>query len=192
MGAPATQLSSSQMPATPISADPVLVLDYDPRWPALFAAEVQRIAPAFAEFAPRIEHIGSTSVTGLAAKPVIDILIGLPQFAALRDPVSRLASHGYEYVPAFEAMLPGRRFFRRVVDGMRTHHVHVVQWQGADWQRYLGFRAALRADAVLRDDYAALKRQLALRHRHDRDAYTAGKTSFVTAALAASAARAAA
>lgn len=178
------------MPAAP--ADPILIADYDPRWPARFAAEVGRIAPAFAGLGARIEHIGSTAVPGLAAKPVIDILVGIARLEDLHDPARRLADQGYEYVPAFEAMLPDRRFFRRVVGGMRTHHVHVVLWQGDYWQRYLGFRAALRVSTRLRDDYAALKRELAARHPHDRDAYTAGKTGFVEAVLAEAAIRAAA
>jgi GrpB-like predicted nucleotidyltransferase (UPF0157 family) len=81
--------------------------------------------------------------------------------------------------------VPDRRFFKRVVAGVRTHHLHVVVRDGALWRRYLGFRDALRADPALAQRYAQLKLALAERHPDDREAYTAGKTSFVECVLAA-------
>ncbi len=74
--------------------------------------------------------------------------------------------------------------FKRVVNGVRTHHVHVVEQHGVYWKRYLKFRNSLREDAWLAARYAELKRRLAMRHSFDRDAYTNGKTGFVEAVLA--------
>jgi len=80
--------------------------------------------------------------------------------------------------------MPERRFFKRVVRGVRTHHVHVVETNGVYWKRYMKFRDSLRADTWLAARYAELKRRLAARFRFDRDAYTNGKTGFVEAVLA--------
>jgi GrpB-like predicted nucleotidyltransferase (UPF0157 family) len=164
--------------------DPVVVVPYDPAWPVRFRIESQLLHLALAALRPSIEHIGSTSVTGLAAKPVIDMLVGVPSLGAFEAHAARLSPYGYEYIPEYERVLPERRFFKRVVRGVRTHHVHVVELNGLYWKRYLRFRNQLRADAWLAARYAELKRRLAGRYRHDRDAYTNGKTGFVEAVLA--------
>jgi GrpB-like predicted nucleotidyltransferase (UPF0157 family) len=163
--------------------DPITVVSYDATWPLRFRTEYQLIQIALNDLDPRIEHIGSTSVTGLAAKPIIDMLVGvrsLKDFESRRD---RLSVYGYEYIPEYERVLPDRRFFKRVVRGVRTHHIHVVEFNGLYWKRYLKFRNALRGDASLATRYAALKRGLAVRFRLDRDAYTDGKTGFIEAVL---------
>jgi GrpB-like predicted nucleotidyltransferase (UPF0157 family) len=168
----------------PAMTDPVVVVPYDPAWPVRFRIESQLLHLALAALRPAIEHIGSTSVTGLAAKPVIDMLVGVPSLAAFEAHAARLSPYGYEYIPEYERALPERRFFKRVVRGVRTHHVHVVEVNGLYWKRYLRFRNHLRGDPWLAARYAELKRRLAGRHRHDRDAYTNGKTGFVEAVLA--------
>lgn len=164
--------------------DPVLIFDYDAAWPVRYRIEAQLIRVVLADLSPQVEHIGSTSVVGLAAKPVIDILVGVPDLAVFDRQPERLASYGYQYVKAYERSLPDRRFFKRVVDGARTHHVHVVQTDGAYWRRYLAFRDALRSSPELSQQYERIKRGLAVRYCYDRDAYTAGKTGFVESVLA--------
>ena len=164
--------------------DPVLIFDYDAAWPVRYRIEAQLMRVVLADLSPQVEHIGSTSVIGLAAKPVIDILVGVPELAAFDRQPERLASYGYQYVKAYERSLPDRRFFKRVLDGARTHHVHVVEADGAYWKRYVAFRDALRDSAELRQQYERLKRGLAVRYCYDRDAYTAGKTGFVESVLA--------
>jgi GrpB-like predicted nucleotidyltransferase (UPF0157 family) len=156
----------------------VRVVPYDARWPGLFRAEAARLASVISAAgfpALTFEHVGSTAVPGLAAKPILDLAAGR------RSEVSAGA-----YVPVLEAAgfvyrgnggLPGREFFRR--GEPRSHHLHLVACGGWHWQRYLGFRSALRADATLRDAYAALKSKLAARYPHDREAYIEGKTTFV-------------
>jgi GrpB-like predicted nucleotidyltransferase (UPF0157 family) len=164
--------------------DQIIVTTYDPAWPARFRIESQLIQIALADLAPAIEHIGSTAVPGLAAKPVIDMLVGVHSLNEFERHCDRLSIYGYEYIPEYERVLPDRRFFKRVVHGVRTHHVHVVELNGLYWKRYLRFRDSLRADTWLAARYAELKRRLAARFRFDRDAYTNGKTGFVEAVLA--------
>jgi GrpB-like predicted nucleotidyltransferase (UPF0157 family) len=164
--------------------DPIVVVPYDSNWPVRFRIESQLLHVALADLKPTIEHIGSTSIPGLAAKPVIDMLVGVTSLDEFEPHADQLAMYGYEYIPEYERALPDRRFFKRVVRGVRTHHVHVVQVDGLYWKRYLKFRNNLRADAWLAARYAELKRRLATRFRYDRDAYTNGKSGFVEAALA--------
>ena len=165
-------------------SDPIVVVAHDPAWPVRFRIEARLLQVALANLKPAVEHIGSTSVPGLAAKPVIDMLVGVPSLDAFEAYVDRLANYGYEYIPEYERVLPERRFFKRMVRGVRTHHVHVVQVNGLYWKRYLKFRNHLRADPWLAARYAEVKRRLAGRFENDRDAYTNGKTGFIEAVLA--------
>jgi len=164
--------------------DPIVVTAYDRNWPVRFRIEAQLLQIALTDLKPAVEHIGSTSVPGLAAKPVIDLLVGVPSLDTFAAYVERLENYGYEYIPEYEQVLADRRFFKRMVRGIRTHHVHVVQVNGLYWKRYLKFRNNLRGDPWMAARYAELKRRLASRHRHDRDAYTNGKSGFVEAVLA--------
>jgi GrpB-like predicted nucleotidyltransferase (UPF0157 family) len=161
--------------------DEITVVPYSTAWTARFRIESKLLQVALGDLAPTIEHIGSTSVPGLAAKPIIDMLVGVKALEARAD---RMAVYGYEYIPEYERALPDRRFFKRVVRGVRTHHVHVVEQYGLYWKRYLKFRDHLRGDTWLAARYAEVKRRLAARYRFDRDAYTNGKTGFVEAVLA--------
>ncbi len=164
----------------PDDSDPIEVVTYDPEWVVLFAAAERELRVALAPFLVDIEHIGSTAVPGLAAKPVIDIQVGVGTLDESVEIVSALESLGYEYVPEFEDELPERRYFRRWVDGRRTHHIHLVERSNTEWwDRHVGFRNWLRSHDDDRDRYAALKRHLAATHRHDRRAYTDAKSEFV-------------
>ncbi|MGZ9031570.1 MAG: GrpB family protein [Burkholderiaceae bacterium] len=164
--------------------DPIVVVAYNPIWPVRFRIEAQLLRLALLALKPAIEHIGSTSVPGLAAKPVIDMLVGVSSLEAFEAFADRVSNYGYEYIPEYEQALPDRRFFKRVVGGVRTHHLHVVEVNGLCWKRYVKFRNHLRADASLAARYAEVKRRLAGRFPNDRDAYTNGKTGFVEGVLA--------
>lgn len=160
----------------------VRLVPSDARWPALYREEALRIgeAVAAAGLPPlALEHVGSTSVAGLAAKPVLDIAAGRAPGVAPARYVPVLESLGYIY--RGESGLPGRDFFRR--GELRSHHLHLVEHGGAHWERYLRFRDALRADPVLRDEYAKLKLALAARYPSDRESYIDGKTAFVEGVL---------
>jgi GrpB-like predicted nucleotidyltransferase (UPF0157 family) len=166
------------------NTDEIVVVPHDAAWPARFRIESQLLHVALSALKPAIEHIGSTSVPGLAAKPIIDMLVGVESLAAFESQAKRLAVFGYQYIPEYERALPDRRFFKRVVNGVRTHHVHVVERNGVYWKRYMKFRNSLRDDTWLASRYAEVKRRLAARYSFDRDAYTNGKTGFIEAVLA--------
>jgi len=158
---------------------PVVIVDYDPRWPALYEEEKDRIVAASGPVVLAIEHIGSTAVPGLAAKPVIDIMVGiqtLDEAPALYDP---LAAIGYEYAPEFEELIPERRFFRKGPAEFRTHHLHVVEFGDDFWVRHLLFREYLRRHAEAAHNYAQLKRKLAAQYGGNRQGYTEAKTDFI-------------
>jgi FAD/FMN-containing dehydrogenase/GrpB-like predicted nucleotidyltransferase (UPF0157 family) len=157
----------------------IVVAESDPRWAAAFAAERDRLAPALGGAA--IEHIGSTAVPDLPAKPIIDIAVALPEDADVDACVAALAELGYERAP--EGDFDGRLFLRRP-----GHHLSLTA-RGSDyWIEHLAFRDALRADDGLRRRYGDLKRALAAEH-DDPEAYTRAKTALVREALLAAGVR---
>ena len=166
----------------PAAGDPIEVVPYDQRWEELFADAERELQFALAPFVVEIEHIGSTAVPGLAAKPVIDIQVGVRTLDDSVEIVSAVESIGYEYVPEFEDELPDRRYFRRWVDGRRSHQVHLIERSNTEWwDRHVRFRDWLRAHDEDRDRYAELKLSLAAAHRDDRRAYTDAKSDFIRA-----------
>ncbi len=166
-----------------MSYAPLVVRDYDPAWPRMYAATEAAILRAIGEQVAAIAHSGSTAVPGLAAKPLIDVLVALRRFPADIAPVREpLAGIGFASVPK---PWPDRYFFRRGPWGHGTHHLHVVAPDGEDWTRQLLFRDYLRAHPAAAARYAALKRGLAATFQADRGGYTAAKGAFIAAILAA-------
>ena len=149
------------------------------RWAVLFAEEAARLAAALRAYGPAIEHCGSTAVSGLPAKPILDILIGVPAPPDVVGLARALAPLGYEHAPG--AGVPGHEVFGK--GNPRTHLLHVVPAHGAAWRRMVRFRDALRADPALAAEYAALKRALAARFPADRPAYTRAKAGFIARVL---------
>ena len=160
----------------------VVLEPYDAQWPALFVAERDRLLSCFAGRFIDIQHIGSTAVPGLVAKPVIDLLAGVESMAAAEALSAPLCANGYTTSAEFNASLPDRKWFMRWAHGQRTHHLHVVVHGGEVWAQRLRFRDALRSDPALAARYAALKTELAAKHPGDREAYTDAKAAFVQAA----------
>ena len=154
---------------------------YDDAWPAMFVGERDRLLGLLPLSFIDIEHIGSTAVPGLLAKPVIDMLAGVESMVMARSLSGVLREAGYTTSAEFNATLRDRQWFMRWADGHRTHHLHVVVHRGPAWRERLRFRDALRADPVLAARYAALKAELAVRHPSDREAYTQAKAAFVHA-----------
>lgn len=152
--------------------DPVVVTAYDPRWSALFQRERARLIEVLGPTAAAVEHVGSTAVPGLAAKPVLDILVGATPFPLAEDRLAALGALGYEYRGVRGA--EGGQFFRT---NPRTRHLRVVEFGGAEWQRCLVFRDYLRTHLDVAREYEALKRDLAQRHHHDRERYGRASTS---------------
>lgn len=151
----------------------VELVEHDPTWAELFERERVLLAPIFDRQAVGIEHIGSTSVPDLCAKPIVDVLVGLRRLELSHEHVAAMRRLGYEYLG--EHGLPGRLFFRK---HPRTHHVHVVEYAGEHWVRQLTFRDALRNDAEERERYDSFKRRLAA-EGHPREVYTELKTPFI-------------
>jgi GrpB-like predicted nucleotidyltransferase (UPF0157 family) len=148
-------------------------------WPLMFEAEAERIERACEDLPIRLEHIGSTAVPGMSAKPVIDILAGRPPQSRPAPYTVALRQLGYEHLGAHG--VPGREYFRR--GKPRSHHVHLVSWTSAVWQEHLLFRDLLRSDPALARDYEAVKRDLAIACANDRRAYADGKGPFIKAAI---------
>jgi GrpB-like predicted nucleotidyltransferase (UPF0157 family) len=153
---------------------PVEILEYNAAWPALYAAERERLIPLLA--GAEIHHFGSTAVPGLAAKPVIDMIALVCDLDA---PIAALiSSAGYQFPRGFNATLTHRRFLCYPTASHRTHHLHLVD-EHEELERRLRFRDRLCADPTLAEEYAALKRVLSERYRNDREAYTEAKGAFV-------------
>jgi len=160
--------------------DVVAVVAYDPRWRALFEVEAARLGHALGETAVRIEHVGSTAVPGLAAKPVIDIQISVPALEPPKPYSAPLEELGYgNWRDVHES---DRRFCR---DDPRRHHIHLVVAGGAnEFDRPL-FRDYLTVNLEVRRSYAELKVASARAFGHDRDRYTSAKKEFIESALSA-------
>ena len=162
----------------------IRVVQYDPAWPESFATERPALQAVFEPLSVVIEHVGSTSVPGLGAKPVIDVMVGVERLREVEPRVPALEALGYEYVPEYEAQLPERRYFRKPRIRPRTHHLHIVERGSTFWARHLLFRDYLRRHAEVADDYYQLKCQLAARLGGDGVAYTEAKSQFIEAAMA--------
>lgn len=157
-------------------SDLVEIVEHDPSWAQRFEEEREQLAGVFDGRAVAIEHIGSTSVPGLCAKPIVDILVGLRELKLIEEEIAAMERLGYEYLGEFG--LPGRLYFRK--GDPRTHHVHVVQHGGEHWERHLVFRDTLRSDPEERRRYDELKRRLAA-EGHSRETYTELKSPFIRA-----------
>jgi GrpB-like predicted nucleotidyltransferase (UPF0157 family) len=160
--------------------DPLVVVDYDPVWPALFAALRVPVAAALDDVAVAIEHIGSTAVPGLAAKPIIDLDVVIPDEADLPTAIERLAFLGYIYEG--DNGIPGRAAFVWP-PGTQRHHLYVCALDSVEYHRPVLFRDYLRAQPDVMAAYGALKRRLAERYGTQRDAYTESKGPFVSETL---------
>ena len=161
--------------------DPIIVVDYDPLWPGQFDEIAARVRAAFLG-APlvAVEHVGSTSVVGLAAKPIIDLNVIVPTRADLPVAIVRLATLGY--VHEGDKGITGREAFR-CPPGTAWHHLYACAEDNAEHKRHIAFRDYLRGHPEAPRQYEALKRDLAVRFRDDRLAYNDGKTDFVEAVL---------
>lgn len=155
-------------------SDEIALHPYDPRWPALYEEERPRILAAVGALALAVAHVGSTAVPGLDAKPIVDIVLVVPSKDDFDAVSAALRPLGY-----LEWPYPEQRFHMKLVDGVRTHHVHAVPRDSDFLERHLLFRDYLRAHPDVARAYLCLKRELVARHRTDREAYTDAKSAFV-------------
>lgn len=160
---------------------PIVIEPYEPAWPERFEAERVALAKVLAPWlAGPIEHIGSTAVPGLAAKPVIDIMAGVRDLSSSRPAIEAVRPLRYCY---FDYKPEVMHWFCKPSDIERTHHLHLVPVGSGLWCERLAFRDLLRRNAATREAYLALKWKLASEYRDDREAYTEGKTPFIEAML---------
>ena len=155
--------------------------DYDPSWPVAFLAERERLISLLPTQFVELQHIGSTAIPGLKAKPIIDILAGVRTMAVAEALTEPLCRSGYTTSTEFNETLGDRKWFMRWANGHRTHHLHVVVHGAEPWTERMRFRDALRQQPELAVRYAVLKSQLAETHATDREAYTDAKAEFVRA-----------
>lgn len=161
---------------------PVRLGPYDPDWPARYAEEAELLRHTLGGSLIAIEHVGSTAVPDLAAKPVIDILAAVRSLDEFPEVMARLEGIGYVYTPESEADDPSRRVFRKGPPDptrFRTHHLHVTEHGGYYWRRLIAFRDHLRSHPEDAAAYLALKQDLATRHAADPARYTREKRDFV-------------
>jgi len=157
----------------------VTIVEYRSSWQELFEQEKALLQNPLKGTASVIEHIGSTSVVGLAAKPVLDIMIGLPEFSIADGLVPKIVALGYDYVAKYEDVMPYRRYFKKKQQAATTHHIHMVQVGGEFWERHLLFRSYLRENPEALKEYASLKKALAEREWQDGNQYADAKTEFI-------------
>lgn len=155
----------------------ITVLDYNPEWPLKYAKEREHIVRILKENCISIYHIGSTSVPGLAAKPIIDIMAVVRSLERVDSAAEAFSEIGYEFLGEFG--IAGRRYLRKGGDE-RTHQIHI--FQADDWKnigRHLAFRDYMRTHEKEREEYAEIKRNLAQRFPYDIDGYCDGKKDFL-------------
>lgn len=157
----------------------VALQPYHNEWPTLFQAEAMQLQVAIGAHVLDIQHVGSTAIPGLPAKPILDIGVAVENFEAATVCIQPLEALGYRY--RGEAGIPRRHYF--VKGEPRTHHLHMNEISSADWQQQIAFRDYLRTHPDQAHTYAALKMQLARQFPDDRLAYTESKSGFIAGVL---------
>jgi GrpB-like predicted nucleotidyltransferase (UPF0157 family) len=156
--------------------EPIVVVDYDSRWVSVFLRLRGTLIEGIGALPAAIEHVGSTSIPGAAAKPIIDIDVVLRTGNDLEEAIRLLARMGYRHVG--DLGIAGRDAFESP-RALPAHHLYVVVRGNSEHMRHLRFRDYLRSHPEARDGYSALKKELAARFRNDREAYTEAKTNFI-------------
>ena len=149
---------------------------YDPEWPRLFEEERQRLQEALGDQVLDIQHVGSTSIPGCTAKPILDIAMAVESFEAAFACVPLIERLGYEFMG--ELGIPRRHYFVKR-DPRSTHHIHMLERTSQEYEAQLLFRDYLRSHPEAVEQYVALKEGLRQRYPNDREAYTDGKTEFI-------------
>jgi GrpB-like predicted nucleotidyltransferase (UPF0157 family) len=162
---------------------PIEIVPYDSAWPARFEAEKAVLLEVFGTTPVQIEHIGSTAVVGLGAKPVIDIMLGVNALADVDARIPALVARDYEHVRRYDAEFPERRLFAKPQQRPRQVHLHAVERSTTFWARHLLFRDFLRRHPEVAADYCELKLGLASEFGRDRDGYSNAKTAFIQAVV---------
>ncbi len=158
----------------------IRVVEYDPAWPRLFEALAARVSTALGDLPHAVEHVGSTSVPGLAAKPIIDMSAVVDTEDDVPRTIERLATIGYRHLG--DLGITGREAFQRP-EGSPPHHLYVCPRGSLGLRNHLTFRDHLRAHPDDAEAYARVKQRLARAYPDDIDAYVDGKTTFILSVL---------
>ena len=158
-----------------LAAGAVVLVEHDSGWAAAYGEEERRIMSALGGLALDVQHCGSTAVPGLRAKPILDILVGVGQWASGHECIQQLRGMGYDYLGM--EVVPDEHFFSK--GNPCTHHLHLVEWLGLRWREMTFFRDCLLADQETAMRYEALKEALASRFPNDRASYTREKAAFI-------------
>lgn len=161
----------------------LVVVDYDPHWVDTFERVRAQVWPAVREVASGVEHVGSTSVPGLAAKPIVDVVVVVPNASDVALGIERLAAIGY--VHRGNLGIEGREAFENPA-GLPAHHLYLCPTGSAPLANFRALRDHLRAHPESAAAYAALKRRLAAEFPHDVESYVSGKSDFILGVLRAS------
>lgn len=162
-----------------LPAEKQFIAPYSASWQQLFNQEKNSLATVFTDVPVRIEHIGSTSVPGLSARPIVDILVGVDSMSAIESRVNEILNIGYHYVPEFEAETPERRFFYKLGRGRRICHLHCACINQHFFSDRILFRDYLPRDDAVAQEYVQLKKDLCRTLHSDRVAYNEGKAAFI-------------
>ncbi|GKU77403.1 GrpB family protein [Paenibacillus sp. L3-i20] len=159
----------------------VIIEEYNKAWAVMYKQEKELILELLGEKVKAIEHIGSTSIYGLDAKPIIDFMVGVNELVEAEQFIEPLAGIGYEHV--YHPQFPNRRFFRKGEKNAGTHHLHVYEYGSQKWEDLILFRDYLRTHADAHEQYSQLKRELSEIYYNDRSAYTNAKHPFIAAVI---------
>lgn len=169
-----------------LETDFIQLVPYDLEWPEKAAQEIKKLYSTLPQdYIVDIQHVGSTAIPGIQAKPILDIQVAVTHLNAVKQTaITALEKLGYIYWT--ENPDPERLLF---IKGMppfgkrRTHHVHIVEPHSKHWQQKVVFRDYLRSHPEIAHDYEILKKHLAAKYYNDREAYTEGKTNFINEVL---------
>jgi GrpB-like predicted nucleotidyltransferase (UPF0157 family) len=159
----------------------VKLVDHHPKWAEYFSKEKRLLFKMLGEKVLDVRHMGSTSIPGIPAKPILDILAAVKMLADVEAFTQDLKKIGYE--DKGDGGVPGRRYFVKGTEEKRTHHLNFCEMNSLFWRSHLAFRDYLERHPEIAREYSALKRGLADRFPNDRGAYTAGKEEFVRSIL---------
>jgi GrpB-like predicted nucleotidyltransferase (UPF0157 family) len=159
----------------------VQLVAYQPAWRMRFEEEAQRLRSALGARILHIEHVGSTAIEGMDAKPIIDMMVAVESMVKARDLVPLLKALGYQYRE--DDPVPGRLFFANGPPNKRTHHLSLTEPTTSCWMEHILFRDYLRTHPEAAEAYRKLKRELAQKYQQERRAYTAGKDRFIKRTL---------
>jgi GrpB-like predicted nucleotidyltransferase (UPF0157 family) len=164
-----------------MSSAPVILEEYDSSWPEKFEEEKEHLKGIAGKWLyGSIEHVGSTAIPGMVAKPVIDVMFGVKSLNESKPAIETLINSGYKYWPYKSEVM---HWFCKPSDAFRTHHLHLIPYESPLWKERIKFRDILRSNYKVAKEYLTLKEDLASKYKNDREAYTDLKWPFIQQTL---------